>query len=212
MKAPFRPKLAGVPLLLACLTPLLACLTPLAARAAEINLATLSCDKYENEVIGSADAAHSGAPNLDAIDTVMWLFGFSVAKAGEHVMYGDALTSFGFTLDALCKNSPSTSLLEALKNVRPKRDKPMDLTTLNCAAWEARHQQSVQSDPDSAKTIMMWLFGFSVGQSGGHLFDTEGMTSFATALQKRCEQHPDDSLFDALAGPTARSGLSPAAR
>jgi hypothetical protein len=212
VKRAFRPKLAGVPPLLACLALLLACLAPLAARAAEVNLATLSCDKYENEIIGSPDAAQGGAPHLDAIDTVMWLFGFSVAKAGEHVMYGDALTSFGFALDAECKNSPSTSLLAALTSVRPKRDKPMDLTTLNCATWEARHQQSAQSDPESANTIMMWLFGFSVGQSGGHLFDAAGVTSFAAALQKRCEQHPDDSLYDSLAALTARRGSSPTVR
>ncbi len=55
-------KLTGVPPLLACLAPLLACLAslspalaPFAARAAEINLATLSCDKYENEIVGSSD-------------------------------------------------------------------------------------------------------------------------------------------------------------
>jgi hypothetical protein len=212
VKPALRLKLTGVPPLLACLAPLLACLAPFAARAAEINLATLSCDKYENEIIGSTGAAQSGAPRLDAIDTVMWLFGFSVAKAGEHVMYSDALTSFGFALDAECKNNPSTSLLEALASVRPKRDKPMDLTTLNCATWEARHQQSAQSDPESANTIMMWLFGFSVGQSGGHLFDTAGVTSFAAALQKRCEQHPNDSLYDALAALIARRGSSPTDR
>ena len=34
-----------------------ACLIPLAARAAEINLATLSCDKYENEMVGSPDGS-----------------------------------------------------------------------------------------------------------------------------------------------------------
>jgi len=219
VKRVFRPKPAGVaPLLaflatlLAGLAPLLAGLAPVAARAAEVNLATLSCDKYENEIIGSGDAAQSGAPRLDAIDTVMWLFGFSVAKAGEHVMYGDALTSFGFALDAECRNNPSTSLLEALTSVRPKRDKPMDLTALNCANWEARHQQSMQSDPDSANTIMMWLFGFSVGQSGSHLFDSAGVTSFAAALQKRCEQHPDDSLYDALGALTARRGTPPTVR
>jgi hypothetical protein len=205
-------KFAGMPPLLACLALLLAWLAPLEARAAQVNLATLSCDKYENELIGSTDAAQSAAPHLDAIDTVMWLFGFSVAKSGEHVMYGDALTSFGFALDAECKNNPGTSLLEALKSVRPKRDKPMDLTTLNCATWEARHQQSVQSDPESANTIMMWLFGFSVGQSGGHLFDTAGVASFAAALQQRCAHHPDDSLYGALATLTAMRGTSPTAR
>ncbi|MGA2342517.1 MAG: HdeA/HdeB family chaperone [Steroidobacteraceae bacterium] len=212
MKRAFRPKPAGAARLLACLSPLLACLAPLAARAAEVNLATLSCDKYENEIIGSPDAAQGGASHLDAIDTVMWLFGFSVAKAGGHVMYGDALTSFGFALDAVCKNSPSTSLLEALTSVTPKRDKPMDLTSLNCATWEARHQQSAQSDPESANTIMMWLFGFSVGQSGSHLFDPAGVTSFAAALQKRCEQHPDDNLYDALAALTPKRGSSPTVR
>jgi hypothetical protein len=212
VKPACRSKLARVLPLLACLAPLLACAAPSAARAAELNLATLSCDKYEIEIIGSTDGARSTAPRLDAIDTVMWLFGFSVAKAGEHIMYGDALTSFGFALDAECKNNPSTSLLQAVAAVRPNRDKPMDLTTLNCAAWETRHAQSAQTDPESANTIMMWLYGFSVGRSGGHLFDTGGAGSFAAALQKRCEQHPDDSLFDALSAAAANRGSSPTAR
>jgi HdeA/HdeB family len=211
-----RSKLARVLPILACWAPLLACAGPSAARAGELNLATLSCDKYENEIIGSTggapSAAQSAGPRLDAIDTVMWLFGFSVAKAGEHVMYGDALTSFGFALDAECKNNPSTSLLEAVAAVKPNREKPMDLTTLNCADWEIRHTQSAQTDPESANTIMMWLYGFSVGRSGGHLFDTAGAASFAAALQKRCEQHPNDNLFDALSAATANRGSPPTAR
>jgi hypothetical protein len=206
------------------LAPLLACAAPNPARAAEINLATLSCDKYENQIIGSTDGAQpaaqsaarpttqSAAPRIDAIDTVMWLFGFSVAKAGEHVMYGEALTSFGFALDAECKNNPSTSLLEAVTAVRPNRDKPMDLSTLNCATWEARHAQSAETDPESATTIMMWLYGFSVGRSGGHLFDTGGAGSFAAALQNRCDQHPSDSLFDALSAAAATRGPPPTGR
>jgi hypothetical protein len=211
-----RPKLARVPALLAWLAPLLACAAPCAARAVQIDLATWSCDKYENQIIGSTDgappAAQSAALGLDAIDTVMWLFGFSVAKAGEHVMYGEALTSFGFALDAECKNNPGTSLLQAVAAVKPNRDKPMDLSALNCAAWEARHAQSAQTDPDSANTILMWLYGFSVGHAGGHLFDTGGAGSFAAALQKRCEQHPGDSLFDALSAASVNRGPSPTAR
>jgi HdeA/HdeB family len=179
---------------------LLACLAPIVGRAAELNLATLSCDKYENEILpAAAQNAGGGAKNVDSINTVMWLFGYSVAKAGEHVMYGDALTSFGFALDAECKNSPSTSLLEALSSVRPKRDKPMDLTSLTCAAFESRHAETTRTDPDSAATLMMWLFGFSVGQSGSHLFDAGAVTQFASTLQTHCGRHPEDSLFDALA-------------
>jgi len=89
--------------------------------------------------------------------------------------------------------------LDALTTIRPKRDKPMDLTTLNCATFEARHVATQSTDPDSANTVMMWLFGYSVGQSGSHLFDAGGLTHFASALQNRCAQHADDSLFDALA-------------
>jgi hypothetical protein len=181
---------------LLALLGLLGWLAPLTGHAADLNLATLSCDKYENEVVG-ANQTGEGA-RVDAIDTVMWLFGFSVAKAGGHVMYGDALTSFGFALDAECKNNPSVSLLEAVSTVQPRRDKPMDLAALNCVDWEERHRQSAQTDPDSANTIMMWLYGFSVGRSGSHLFDTGGEAVFAAALQKVCEQHPEDTLFDAL--------------
>ncbi len=207
-----RSKFARILALIACLAPLLARAAPNATRTAELNLATLSCDTYENEIIGPSDSAPGAPPRFDAIDTVMWLFGFSVAKAGERVMYGDALSSFGFALDAECKNNPSTSLLEAVTAVKPNRDKPMDLTTLNCSAWEIRHAQSAQTDPQSANTIMMWLYGFSVGRSGGHFFDTGGAASFAASLQKRCQQHPNDSLFDALSAVPANRPSSPTPR
>ena len=181
---------------------LAACLIPLASRDAEVNIATLSCDKYENEMVGSPDgsAAAAAAPSqrADSIDTVMWLFGYSVGKAGEHVMYGDALTSFGFALDAECRNNPSTSLLQALAAVRPKRDKPMDLMTLNCRDFESRHAESMQSDASSANTIMMWLFGFSVAQSGSHVFDASKAAPFAATLQNRCTLHPEESLYEVL--------------
>ena len=181
---------------------LAACLIPLASRAAEVNIATLSCDKYENEMVGSPDssAAAAAAPSqrADSIDTVMWLFGYSVGKAGEHVMYGDALTSFGFALDAECRNNPSTSLLQALAAVRPKRDKPMDLMTLNCKDFESRHAESMQSDASSANTIMMWLFGYSVAQSGSHVFDASKAAPFAATLQNRCTLHPEESLYEVL--------------
>jgi hypothetical protein len=180
---------------------LIACLLPVAARAAPWNLATMSCDKYENEIVAAPAATGADqAQGPDAINTVMWLFGYSVAKAGEHVMYGDALTSFGFALDAECKSNPSNSLLQAVTSVRPKRDKPMDLTTLNCATFESRHVELVRTDPTSADTIMMWLYGYSVGQSGGHMFDASGLQRFAATLQTHCAGHPEDSLFDALAG------------
>ena len=177
-----------------------ASLIPLACRAAEINLATLSCDKYENEMVGSPDGSVAAQPSQrpDPIDTVMWLFGYSVGKAGEHVMYGDALTSFGFALDAECRNNPSTSLLQALAAVRPKRDKPMDLMTLNCQDFESRHAGSMQSDASSANTIMMWLFGYSVAQSGSHVFDASKLATFAAAMQSRCTQHPEESVYDVL--------------
>ena len=179
---------------------LAACLIPSASRAAEINLATLSCDKYENEMVGTPDGAPAAQPSQrpDPIDTVMWLLGYSIGKAGEHVMYGDALTSFGFALDAECRNNPSTSLLQALAAVRPKRDKPMDLMTLNCRDFESRHTDSMEADATSARTIMMWLFGYSVAQSGSHVFDASKVTAFAAGMQSRCSQHPEESLYEVL--------------
>jgi hypothetical protein len=189
-----------------------ACFLAPSSPAAQLNLATVTCNKYENEIVGSPDAAQSpsgAAPKgpvlapaaparPDAINTVMWLFGFSVAKTGDHFMYSDALTSFGFALDAECKNAPSTSLLQAVASVRPNRDKPMDLAALNCETFESRHAESAKSDPESARTIMMWLFGFSVGLSGNHILDTEGVERFADALKTQCTRNPNDSLFDVL--------------
>ena len=165
------------------------------SRAAELNLATLTCAKYENEVLPAA----ATNPTADSLNTVMWLLGFSVAKSGAHVMYPEALAPFGFALDGECKSNPVESLLDALAVVKPEAKNPMNLTTLECAAFASRHIEMARTDPESATTIMMWLFGFSVAQSGGHIFNADLLSSFQAALLADCAKNPKGSLFDALA-------------
>jgi HdeA/HdeB family protein len=165
-------------------------------RAAEVNIATLTCVKYQNEVI----APPSAAPGSDPINTMMWLFGYSVAKSGAHVMYGNALAGFGFALDAECKNNPTESLLDALSVVKPDSKNPMDLTGLECETFATRHLDLVKSDAESANTIMMWLFGFAVAKSGGHIFDAGALSTFESALMGDCKKYPSRNLFDALTG------------
>ena len=171
-----------------------ACLFPCTGRAAELNLATLSCGKYENEVLPAAVSS----PTADTINTVMWLFGYSVAKSGARVMYPEALTAFGFALDGECKSNPVESLLDALAIVKPEAKNPMDLTALECSTFASRHIELARTDPESATTIMMWLFGFSVAKSGSHIFDADSPNAFQTALLADCAKHPKLSLFDAL--------------
>jgi hypothetical protein len=128
----------------------------------------------------------------------MWLFGYSVAKSGAHVMYPEALAPFGFGLDNECKTNPSESLLDALAVVKPDPKNPMNLSTLDCAAFASRHVELARTDPESATTIMMWLFGFSVARSGSHIFDADSVSSFQAALLAECAKQPKQSLFDAL--------------
>jgi hypothetical protein len=164
------------------------------AHAVELNLAAVSCAKYENEILSSTFPGYT----TDPIDTVMWLFGFSVAKSAERVMYGDSLPAFGFALDAECKKNPTSSLLDAVTAVKSKRDNPMDLTRLDCAAFETRHVALRKSDPQSANTLTMWLFGYSVGLSGSRIFNADALSKFDSGLEGHCTQHPQDSLYDAL--------------
>jgi hypothetical protein len=175
---------------------LLLCLWSFAAasRAAPINLATMTCVRYQNELIAPAVPT----PGADAINTMMWLFGFSVGKSGAHVMYGDALAGFGFALDAECKNNPAESLLDALGAVKPDTKNPMDLSELECQTFASRHLDLVKSDRESADTIMMWLYGFSVAKSGSHLFDPTGLGIFEGTLLADCQKAPGRSLFDEL--------------
>jgi hypothetical protein len=175
---------------------LLFCLgcVPSIGRATELNLATLTCAKYQNEVMAPT-AANTG---VDSINTMMWLFGFSVGKSGAHTMFGDALAGFGFAVDAECKNNPSESLLNALTVVKPDNKNPMDLQGLQCATFAARHLDLLKSDRESADTIMMWLFGFAVAKSGSHVFDASGLSVFDAALMADCKKYPDRNLFDAL--------------
>jgi hypothetical protein len=167
---------------------------PCMSRATELNLATLTCAKYENEVLPAAVTN----PTADSINTVMWLFGYSIAKSGAHVMYPDALTAFGFALDGECKSNPNESLLDALAIVKPETKNPMNLTTLECAVFASRHVELARTDPESATTIMMGLFGFSVARSGSHVFDADSVASFQSALLADCAKHPNISLFDSL--------------
>jgi hypothetical protein len=166
-----------------------------ASRAAQVNLATLTCVKYQNEVI----APPVPTPGADAINTMMWLFGYSVGMSGAHVMYGDALAGFGFALDAECKNNPTMSLLDALAKIKPDNKNPMNLNGLECETFAARHVELQQSDRESADTIMMWLFGFAVAKTGSHLFDAGGLQSFEASLMADCTKNPGRSLFDELA-------------
>jgi hypothetical protein len=186
---------------------LAASLMPRLSHAVEINLATMSCEKYENDVLQSTLPGYTADP----IDTVMWLFGFAVAKSGERAMYGDSLRAFGFALDAECKNNPASSLLEAATTVKSKRENPMDLTRLDCATFAARHAALRKSDPESATTLTMWLFGYAVGLSGGHILDAGSLQKFDAGLEDQCAKHPQDSVFDALNAPNpAVPSLKPA--
>jgi hypothetical protein len=172
----------------------LVCLLPGWSRATELNLATLTCGKYENEVLPAA----ATNPSADSINTVMWLFGYSVAKSGAHVMYPGALSPFGFALDNECKSNPSESLLDALGAVKLESKNPMDLASLESSTFAARHIELARTDPESATTIMMWLFGFSVARSGSHIFDADSLQAFQAALLDYAAKHPTANLVDAL--------------
>jgi hypothetical protein len=113
-------------------------------------------------------------------------------------MYGDALAGFGFALDAECKNKPTESLLDALAKIKPDNKNPMDLTGLECETFASRHLELLQSDRESADTIMMWLHGFAVAKTGSHVFDSSGLKNFETSLMADCKKYPGRSLFDEL--------------
>lgn len=164
------------------------------SRAVELNLATLTCGKYEGEVLPAA----ATNPKADSLNTVMWLLGYAVAKSGARVMYPDSLAPFGFALDNECKSNPAESLLDALAITIPDAKNPLNLTTLECPAFASRHVELARTDPESATTIMMWLFGFSVARSGSHLFDADSLRAFQDKLLAYCATHPTASLFDAL--------------
>jgi hypothetical protein len=164
-----------------------------AALAAPVNLATVTCQKYQNEIVGP------NAPGAqDPINLVMWLFGYSVAKSGAHVMYGDALASFGFALDAECKNDPNEVLIDALGKVKIDEKNPMDLTGLDCGTFLDRHLDMEKKDREGADTIMMWLFGFTVGKNNGHVVVTDDLKNFEGKFQADCQKQRERSLYDTV--------------
>lgn len=179
-----------------CAPFLCLCFLAVAAHAAPVNLKAMTCARYQSELMAPA----APAPGFDPINTMMWLFGFSVGRSGAHVMYGDALAGFGFALDAECKNNPAESLLDALAAIKPDNKNPMDLSDLECQTFASRHLDLVKSDRESADTIMMWLYGFAVAKSGSQLFDQTGLGNFEGTLMADCQKNPGRSLFDELSG------------
>ena len=164
------------------------------SRAGVYNLATFTCDSYENQVLNAPPAAQSE----DALNFSMWLFGYAVGHAGGHAIYSAGLQAFGNALDVDCRSRPTASLLDAVSAINPANDNPMDLKELDCATFETRQGDLAHSDTDSARTIMMWLYGFSVGRSAGRVLDTDAVAGFDQALAQQCKVHPQGSLYDAL--------------
>jgi hypothetical protein len=169
-------------------------LIPCFGHAAALNLSSLTCDKYENEVLPAA----ATNPTADSINTVMWLFGYAVAKSGAHVMFPDALAPFGFALDNECKSNPAENMLAALSIVKPEAKNPLDISAVECASFAARHAEFARSDTESATTIMMWLYGFSVAVSGSQQFDPDSVHAFESRLLAACDKNPTASLLDTL--------------
>jgi hypothetical protein len=128
----------------------------------------------------------------------MWLYGYAVAHSGRHAMYSNGLPAFGNALDAECRNRTDESLLNAVIAVKPDNDNPMDLSELDCATFEARHQEMSRTDSESAKTIMMWLFGFSAGLSAGQVINPAALPEFDAALAAQCSRRAGQSLYEAL--------------
>ena len=171
-----------------------AALVGTAAQAGELNLAVYRCDAYQNQILNSAPDAQAE----DAVNLVMWMYGYAVARSGARAIATDGLQAFGNALDLECKAHPAASVLDALLAVKPVSQNSMDLSGLYCGAYERRHADLERSDPESAKTIMMWLYGFATGTTGGHSVDSGAVGPFAQALAAACAKDPDSRLYDTL--------------
>ncbi len=175
---------------------LLLCLSclPGIGNAGVFNLATFTCDSYENQILNHPPVEKSE----DAVGFAMWLFGYAVGRKGDHSIYSNGLQNFGTALDEECKRRPAASVLDALGSVNPATADPMDLKELDCATFEGRNADMAKSDKASARTIMMWLFGFSTARAGGRVLDTDAVDDFDQALAKQCSKHAQGTLYDAL--------------
>jgi hypothetical protein len=171
-----------------------ASLAPAGARASELNLGTMTCSSFAADILNSTEANQRD----DALDVVMWIFGYAVAKSGAQVMYGDALQQFGNALDTQCKDNPASPVLDVLGPIKFVDTNPMDLTQLGCTTYEERHVEMTKTDAQGANTLMMWLYGFSVGKGGGRVLDSALLPSFADKLAAECSAHPHASLYAAV--------------
>jgi hypothetical protein len=171
-----------------------AAFAPVFARAGELNLGTMTCASFQSDILNSTEANQ----HEDALDVVMWIFGYAVAKSGAQVMYGDALQQFGNALDTQCKENPASAVLDVLGPIKFVDTNPMDLTQLGCTTYEQRHVEMTKTDAQGANTLMMWLYGFSAGKAGGRVLDSRALPSFADKLAAQCSAHPESSLYAAV--------------
>jgi hypothetical protein len=167
---------------------------PGVGNAGVFDLATFSCESYENQILNPAPSGQSE----DAVNFSMWLFGFAVGRSGDHSIYSNCLPTFGTALDDECKRRPAATLQDALKSINPTNSSPMDLKELDCTTFEARNADLAKTDPNSARTLRMWLYGFAVGAAGGRVLDTNALDEFDKAFTKQCSLKARGSLFDAL--------------
>ena len=74
-----------------------------------------------------------------------------------------------------------------------------DLATFRCDGYE---NQILNPPPggqtEDAVNFSMWLFGFAVGRAGDHSIYSNGLPTFATALDDECKRRPTATLQDAL--------------
>jgi len=167
---------------------------PGVGNAGVFDLATFSCEGYENQILNPSAVGQTE----DAVNFSMWLFGFAVGRSGGHSIYSNGLQTFGTALDDECRRRPAAMLQDALKSINPANSSPMDLKEVDCTAFEARNSDLAKTDPYSARTIRMWLYGFAVGAAGGRVLDTNGLDDFDRSFTKQCGLHARGSLFDTL--------------
>ncbi len=95
---------------------------------------------------------------------MMWLFGYAVASRARMSCTAMPWPASDSHSTRNAKTIPTESLLDALAKIKPDNKNPMDLTGLECETFASRHLDLLQSDRESADTIMMWLYGFAVAK------------------------------------------------
>ncbi len=68
---------------------------------------------------------------------------------------------------------------------------------MSCGAYVSKLGALAESNMQAASTLLVWMYGYGAGVSGGTMFDQEGFERFSRGLAEHCLDNVEMPILDA---------------